>query len=409
MTKDRQISIKLQDFGKKTHSFSTIKAFREFLVSERAFWDRQYSKLGERPQNVHLLIEGTRHACKRAISSLDSLESDIDVWDDATLQQNLQQQIVSNFHPNNWLSSIHPYCETFVQCQIEGGKERANAFIEFVVNRNVQRINDSNGFWGIMAGYEFSSQDSDITKRRLGEKVALGQLRARFSDAIDKVFEEAHQRKSEIESWQAGNASRQARRYFAHGRVIRRQLSRQTDKFDSSMTGWQKKISELENTYREKLRLEAPADYWKKRAKALSLQGGLWATLLIVTSLIIAVGSGCFFWAWLHKEPVPFGLQSLQGIALFGAAAAAATFLVRVLSRLTFSAFHLQRDAEEREQLAHLYLSLMEGGHTDENSRAIILQALFSRAESGLLAGDHGPTMPSPGDVAAVLSRTRTP
>lgn len=409
MTKDRQISIKIQDFGKKTQSFSTIRSFREFLISERDFWEKQYEKLGERPQNVHPLIQGSQNACKRAISSLDSWESNIDAWDDATLQQNLQQQIVSNFHPNNWLSSIHPYCETFAQCQIEGGKERANAFIEFVVKNNVQQINNKDWFLGIMAGYEFVNQDSDLLKRRNGEKVSLGHLRSRFSEAIDEVFEEAHQRKSEIESWQAGNASRQTRRYFAHGRVIRRQLSRQTDKFDSSMAGWQNKIAELENTYREKLRLEAPADYWKKRAKALSLQGGLWATLLIVTSLIIAVGSGCFFWAWLHKEPVPFSLQSLQGIALFGAAAAAATFLVRVLSRLTFSAFHLQRDAEEREQLAHLYLSLMEGGHTDENSRAIILQALFSRAESGLLAGDHGPTMPSPGDVAAVLSRTRTP
>lgn len=91
-----------------------------------------------------------------------------------------------------------------------------------------------------------------------------------------------------------------------------------------------------------------------------------------------------------------------------GVTVAVSVFLLRTLSRLTFSSFHLQRDAEEREQLSHLYLSLINEEAVDERSREIVLQALFSRAESGLLMGDSTPSMPNAADVIAGLSKIKT-
>ncbi len=52
------------------------------------------------------------------------------------------------------------------------------------------------------------------------------------------------------------------------------------------------------------------------------------------------------------------------------------------------------RDAEEREQLTYLYLSLNQNSQLDSSSRDIVLQALFSRTDTGLLAGDSSPSMP---------------
>lgn len=69
-------------------------------------------------------------------------------------------------------------------------------------------------------------------------------------------------------------------------------------------------------------------------------------------------------------------------------------YVLRLLSRLTFSSFHLMRDAEEREQLTYLYLALSNDAKVDEKSREIVLQALFSRSETGLLTNEHGPVMP---------------
>ena len=70
---------------------------------------------------------------------------------------------------------------------------------------------------------------------------------------------------------------------------------------------------------------------------------------------------------------------------------------------MTFSSFHLMRDAEEREQLTHLYLNLRDGKDDDPESRKIILQALFSRSDTGLLAGDHSPTMPTVQDAIKII------
>ena len=62
---------------------------------------------------------------------------------------------------------------------------------------------------------------------------------------------------------------------------------------------------------------------------------------------------------------------------------------------MTFSSFHLSRDAEEREQLTHFYLALKKDTEINEQERQLILQSLFSRADTGLLKDDSSPTMPT--------------
>ena len=59
-----------------------------------------------------------------------------------------------------------------------------------------------------------------------------------------------------------------------------------------------------------------------------------------------------------------------------------------------FSNFHLARDAEEREKLTYLYISLLNKGDISAEERNIVFQALFSRSDTGLLKEDSSPTMP---------------
>ncbi len=68
--------------------------------------------------------------------------------------------------------------------------------------------------------------------------------------------------------------------------------------------------------------------------------------------------------------------------------------LLRLFVKLAISAFHLSRDANERLQLTHQYLALLKANVLDEKHRVIILQSLFSRADTGLLKGDSSPTFP---------------
>jgi hypothetical protein len=61
------------------------------------------------------------------------------------------------------------------------------------------------------------------------------------------------------------------------------------------------------------------------------------------------------------------------------------------------------RDAEEREQLTYLNLSLTNESVIDEKSREIVLQVLFSRSETGLLNNEHGPKVPGTDFLQATL------
>ena len=166
---------------------------------------------------------------------------------------------------------------------------------------------------------------------------------------------------------------------------------------DSEVLNRKAKIQELENLYQEKLRLQKPAEYWNNAAKKFRLEGIICAVFLVISLLLGAGYLSNFFTDWLTGQELQVKLNTVQGIVIFGTLLAVYSILIRVLSRLTFSAFHLMRDAEEREQLTYLYLSLINDKNIDEKSRDIILQALFSRSETGLLTGDSAPAMPSVG------------
>jgi hypothetical protein len=67
---------------------------------------------------------------------------------------------------------------------------------------------------------------------------------------------------------------------------------------------------------------------------------------------------------------------------------------IRTFAKLMFSSYHLSRDAEEREQLAYVYLALKKEQGIDDTERHLIMQSIFSRADSGLLKTDASPSMP---------------
>ena len=161
------------------------------------------------------------------------------------------------------------------------------------------------------------------------------------------------------------------------------------------MESWKEEIKGLEQLYEEKLRLRKPAEYWNQAVKRYKWQGIITFTLLFGMILCGLWYLSDFFSHWLRGGETPIGLETLQGVVLFGSIIAVYGFFIRMLSRLAFSSFHLMRDAEEREQLTYLYLSLSESNPSDMESRDIILKALFSRSQTGLLQNESRPSMPA--------------
>ena len=83
-----------------------------------------------------------------------------------------------------------------------------------------------------------------------------------------------------------------------------------------------------------------------------------------------------------------------------------AIYVLRITIKLAMSSFHLSRDAKEREQLAYFYLSLKKDAAISDTERAIVINALFSRSDTGLLKGDSSPSMSA--NVVELLDKDKS-
>jgi hypothetical protein len=158
------------------------------------------------------------------------------------------------------------------------------------------------------------------------------------------------------------------------------------------------KIEDLEKTYSEKLKLSAPAQYWKARSEKLYKEGQVamgWLIVLVTVACVLI-----YILLWQTPEGMLTNIfygdksKAIRWSIVFITFISFLAVAFRMLSKLMFSAFHLSRDAEEREQLSYFYLALIKEGAVEKEDRLLIMQSLFSRADSGLLKDDSSPTMP---------------
>lgn len=403
--KERNINIELGDSAHHIISLTSLRSLHDFLLKERDFWRQQKGRV-ETTSVSHTHLDFSEHI-NSAITALTNWNEDLDSWSDDHLNQQLKQLLQAHLPTpsHHWLWSGHPFNEQFIQCLLEHGETTAGAFLDYVIRKTTGSAGSMEHFRGYLYGYEYSTQGSIIPKRRTGEKISLNQLRNQFVEAKDQLFGETKHLKSEISRWSEHQRKNVERRYQAQKRLNSRlhrtqkiegenKLSKQDSDFDEKLRVWSATVTQLEDTYREKLRLEEPAKYWKRSAKKYGIQGGLWFLCIISLVIVGVINFQEIFTTWLQGKEIDIKLNTVQGVVLFGSIAAMYAYLLKVLSRLTFSSFHLMRDSEEREQLTYLYLSLKNQSAVDDSSRDIVLQALFSRTETGLLSQEHGPTMP---------------
>jgi len=159
------------------------------------------------------------------------------------------------------------------------------------------------------------------------------------------------------------------------------------------------RIKVVEELYTEQLRMEAPAKQWKLRATRLKNEGRkylCWLTVLVIMGSI-----SLYLLLWHTPKDMLESIfngdkaTAIRWSIVFVIFLSFLAYGIRILAKITFSSFHLARDAEEREQLTHVYLALKKDSAVTEQDRSMVLQAIFSRADTGLLKEDSSPTMPN--------------
>lgn len=355
--------ITISDATGKSWSFDKLEIFTKFIKDEEKFWSENQKEL---------VVKGFSNAYLNVFSQLASivaLTKDIKTMlssgDESSTKNHLTQFQASQLNPlsTSWIWSGHTFITSWLN-SYKLSQATGDTFIQIILTKNISypSLASYDYFKGCLLAYEYDLQDESlITKRRDAEQDSFNRLK-------DTLVVEKNDLVGEI-------------------------------------SGFKIDAENIKKTYIEFMRLKGPATYWKDRAKECKTQGEDWAKLLgatIISGVIIFV---FLISAWLHAYSTKINLNTLEGAVIFASILSLFAFAIKTLSKLTFSAFHLQRDAEEREQLTHLYLALSNDNKVDAESRSIVLQALFSRSDSGLLAGDHSPTMPSIQDAIKAAGR----
>jgi uncharacterized protein DUF6161 len=260
-----------------------------------------------------------------------------------------------------------------------------------------QKLNNRDDIIGFIKAYELDHQDtSKIPQRRKLEKQTLNRIRKKWEKNTNDVIQDFTEKQIALDNWKNDFIS-----------DFKQWESDKIADLEQIKINGEIEIVTLKNKYIADLRLRPSVEHWRKRAESFGGKGAFWATLLVV-AIVSSVG---LLLSLLYNAPEAFTKSLLQGdplavkgVIIFASIISFSAYLINLLTKLTVSAFHLMRDAEEREQLTYVYLSLKEDVGINPKEESIILQSLFSRCDTGLIKGDSSPTMPDIRSVEKMIN-----
>lgn len=182
------------------------------------------------------------------------------------------------------------------------------------------------------------------------------------------------------------------------------ELAKEESEYTERLNKADERIAALEEAYSKKLQLEGPAQYWDKLAKSYLKRG--WVLLFLTFALGIVM-IRFLLNILLDIDAIPLfnqtelSLKTIRGSLILIVMTSIAGYLIHLFTKLSISSFHLSRDYRERFQLTNVFLALLRDGDVkcDDQVKQIVMQALFSRSDTGLLKGEHSFKMPGVADL----------
>ena len=182
------------------------------------------------------------------------------------------------------------------------------------------------------------------------------------------------------------------------------ELAKEESEYTERLNKADERITALEEAYSKKLQLEGPAQHWKNLSRFYLG----WGWGLLALSLVLGGGAiGALLWLLFQTDTIvilnenKLSLSTIRASLILIAATSMAGYLLHLFTKLAISCFHLSRDYRERFQLTNVFLALLRDGDVkcDDQVKQIVMQALFSRSDTGLLKGEHSFKMPGVADL----------
>ena len=156
-------------------------------------------------------------------------------------------------------------------------------------------------------------------------------------------------------------------------------------------------MTDLENVYSEKLKLEEPVKFWQKKAQEQAKNFYIYAGFTFVFSLFV-LGLGYYLVKLLYEisisvasysDVIPFSFVVIALISFL-------VYLLRMFIKLMLSSKHLQTEYQQKANFTYFYLSLLNnqstGKQVTEAEKNLIYHNLFSNPDTGLIKGSQDNT-----------------
>ena len=194
---------------------------------------------------------------------------------------------------------------------------------------------------------------------------------------------------------EAGESQQEITRFIEEKR---KEVQDQVDKNIAEMDDYKSKVDDwgakkhealnaLEETYRNKLQLEAPEKLWNERSGEYRKRANCWTICLFIVAIILLLVIAWFVHS-LHEFPkgiterVPFLSQQV----LFIGVISFFIYIIRIIVKIVMSNHHIAMEYEQKAALTRFYQALTyEGTEVDDNEKLIIMSALFSKVDTGLV------------------------
>ncbi|MEI2357873.1 DUF6161 domain-containing protein [Mesobacillus zeae] len=356
---------------KEEKTYKSLNSFYDFVKKQRDYWDGfSIGRTGQINNNFSSIL-GT-------LNDMETYQED-NLSHAINLLSNVVNQIKHNGFPNVFIS---PEAD-FIKEQYKLDPIRADAVCDYffgteqlnvsIANKGVYNGLISAFFYKYpnLQGQMFKNLDNEFEALKNRYVESLNNVDAQYYDKMEQLTENNTTFKDGITLW-------------------KEDLVTTTQEFVQEK---QTKLEELERLYEEKLKLEAPAKYWEEASHEYEKKGEMWIIVTAVTTIIF-IGFLSFLLFKMPGNVAGLNFNSLKLTIILTVIISAGLFLINFFIRLATSAFHLSRDAKERNKLTYVYLALLKDKSVEETDRSIILQSLFSRADTGLLKGDSSPTLP---------------
>jgi hypothetical protein len=389
------LSLNLQfDVAESTKKLSGFYDVYQFYRKELNKWSTEELKIEHEPINSN--SNYLKWCAEKMEAMLNSIVKDED--------ENSLERHWRDFANSRTMSNKGHYLKEFRETGfilelIKRDPETALAAHNYFLGEIDPHDRDKSVFEGRLLAYEFKTKElAGLVGRKDQDRKTLGQLRSDYERLVSDIASKSQEvlaRQDEINE------------DFEGSRILmeessKAQLKKYEDHFQETANKFIQdadvRFRSHEQTYEELLRLKKPVEYWDILAKKLYREAAWWLIGIIAAVLagatLVIILSVSLTSEHIEKHimnpaiSIRWSILSLIFIGLIA-------YLIRVLTKMMMSNFHLYRDAQERKQLTYLYLSLINESAVSTEDRGIVLQSLFSRADSGLLKEDSSPTMPT--------------